>query len=182
MGLTGQEEGGECVNDGQFRVGIGIVIVVHWGRNVASRELWGIIHYRVINKGYALSWYWCIHWRGGLNTKRQSAAEHLLELLDLGCKSLILVFHLGRLLHLLCECKSMGLVCKGNCFVLTERFVEFPVEQEKFVHQDLALACKLAARFMLGLSRAEASEAFASSEISNVDFRQEVPPRDLSKV
>ncbi len=59
--------------------------------------------------------------------------------------------------------------------------MEFPVEQEKFVRQDLVLVCKLAVRFMLGSSRAEASEAFASSEILNVDFRQEVPPGDLSK-
>ncbi len=51
---------------------------------------------------------------GGLNAKKQYTAEHLLKLLDLGCKSLILVFHLGRLLHLLCDCKSEGLVCKGK--------------------------------------------------------------------
>jgi hypothetical protein len=114
MGLTGQEERGGYVDVRRFRVKIGIVVVVHWGRSVASCKLWGIIHYRVINKGYALLWYWCIHWGGGLDAKRQSTAEHLLKLLDLGRKSLILVFHLGRLLHLLCECKSAGLVCKGK--------------------------------------------------------------------
>jgi hypothetical protein len=70
MGLIGQEEGGGCINVGGFRVGIGIVLVVHWGRSVVSCKLWGIIHYRVINKGYALSWYWCIRWGGGLDTKR----------------------------------------------------------------------------------------------------------------
>jgi hypothetical protein len=64
MGLTGQEEGGGYANVGQFRVGIGIFVVVHWGRSVVSGELWGIIHYRVINKGYALWWYWCIRWGG----------------------------------------------------------------------------------------------------------------------
>jgi hypothetical protein len=36
MGLTGQEEGGGYVNVGQFRVRIGIVVIVHWGRSVVS--------------------------------------------------------------------------------------------------------------------------------------------------
>jgi hypothetical protein len=71
MGLTGQEEGGGYVDVRRFRVGVGIVIVVHWGRSVGCCELRGIIHYCVINKGYALSWYWCIRWGGG--ARRQKA-------------------------------------------------------------------------------------------------------------
>jgi hypothetical protein len=55
----------------------------------------------------------------------------------------------------------------ANFFVLTERFVEFPVEGEKLVSWDFALAWEFAARSMLGLFRADASDVLASAEISN---------------
>ncbi len=38
-----------------------------------------------------------------------------------------------------------------NCLVLTDLFVELPVDEEKFVRRDLALAWELAAKFMSGL-------------------------------
>jgi hypothetical protein len=49
---------------------------------------------------------------------------------------------------------------------LTDLFVELPVDEEKFVHQDLALAWESAAKSMSGSLRAEARDAFASAEIS----------------
>jgi hypothetical protein len=62
------------------------------------------------------------------------------------------------------------------CLGLTDRFVEFPVDEEKLVHLDFALACEFAARSMSGSSRAEAREALAVSDISIVDFARGVPP------
>jgi hypothetical protein len=67
-----------------------------------------------------------------------------------------------------------------NFFVLTERFVEFPVEVKKLVCWDLALAWEFAARSMLGLFKADASEALTSAEISNVDQDLGVPPTKRS--
>ncbi len=64
----------------------------------------------------------------------------------------------------------------ANLFVLTERFVEFPVEDEKLVRRDFALAWEFAARSILGLFRADASEALAFAEISNKEQDLGVPP------
>ncbi len=44
--------------------------------------------------------------------------------------------------------------------------MELPVDREKLVHQDLALAWEFAARFMSGSSKVDASEALASTKIS----------------
>ncbi len=68
----------------------------------------------------------------------------------------------------------------ANFFVLTERFVEFPVEDEKLVRWDLTLAWEFAAMSMLGKFRADASEALVSAEISNVDQDLGVPPTKRS--
>ncbi len=68
----------------------------------------------------------------------------------------------------------------ANFFMLTERFVEFPVEDKKLVCRDLALVWEFAARSMSGLFRADASEALASAEISNVDQDLGVPPTKRS--
>jgi hypothetical protein len=58
--------------------------------------------------------------------------------------------------------------------------VEFPVELEKFVQQDLALACKFAAQSISGLFRVEARDAFACSESLKVEVGRGVPPSDFS--
>jgi hypothetical protein len=68
----------------------------------------------------------------------------------------------------------------ANFFVLTEQFVEFPVEDENLVCWDFALAWEFAAGSMSELCRADASEALASAEISNEEQGLGVPTTEQS--
>ncbi len=68
-----------------------------------------------------------------------------------------------------------------NCLVLMDLLVELPLDDEKFVRRDLALAWELAAKSMSGSSRAEARDALALAEISNEVLGRGVPSSDPSR-